>query len=112
MVTNVVAFGAFVDVGVHQDGLVHISQLADRFVKHPSEVVKVHQKVKVRVLEVDLNRKRISLTMRTEKPSGASGARNDGPKPKNNERPGPPPAPKPKGAFNDALARALKGKAK
>ena len=112
VVTNVVAFGAFVDVGVHQDGLVHISQLADRFVKHPSEVVKVHQKVKVRVLEVDLNRKRISLTMRAEKPSGASGARNDGPKPKNDKRPGPPPAPKPKGAFNDALARALKGKAK
>jgi protein Tex len=62
VVTNVTAFGAFVDVGVHQDGLVHVSQLADRFVKDPSEVVKVGEKIKVRVLEVDLARKRISLT--------------------------------------------------
>jgi uncharacterized protein len=65
VVTNVTAFGAFVDVGVHQDGLVHISQLADRFVKDPDEVVKVHQKVKVKVVSVDLDRKRIALTMRT-----------------------------------------------
>jgi uncharacterized protein len=64
VVTNVTAFGAFVDIGVHQDGLVHISELADRFVKDPAEVVKVHQKVKVTVLEVDLDRKRISLSMR------------------------------------------------
>lgn len=64
VVTNVAAFGAFVDVGVHQDGLVHISQLADRFVKDPNEVVQVGQRVKVRVLEVDLDRKRISLTMK------------------------------------------------
>ncbi len=64
VVTNVTAFGAFVDVGVHQDGLVHISQLADRFVKDPHEVVKVHQKVKVKVVSVDLDRKRIALTMR------------------------------------------------
>jgi protein Tex len=62
VVTNVTAFGAFVDVGVHQDGLVHVSQLADRFVKDPSEVVKVGEKIKVRVLEVDLDRKRIALT--------------------------------------------------
>ncbi len=65
VVTNVTAFGAFVDVGVHQDGLVHISQLADRFVKDPHEVVKVHQKVRVTVVSVDLDRKRISLTMRS-----------------------------------------------
>ena len=64
IVTNVAAFGAFVDIGVHQDGLVHISQLADRFVKDPGEVVKVHQKVMVTVLEVDLARKRISLSMK------------------------------------------------
>jgi protein Tex len=65
IVTNVTAFGAFVDIGVHQDGLVHISQLADRFVKDPHEVVKVHQKVKVTVVSVDLDRKRIALTMRS-----------------------------------------------
>jgi len=65
IVTNVTRFGAFVDVGVHQDGLVHVSELADRFVKDPAEVVKVQQKVSVTVLEVDLPRKRISLSMRT-----------------------------------------------
>ncbi len=64
IVTNVTNFGAFVDIGVHQDGLVHISELADRFVKDPLDVVKVHQKVKVRVLEVDEKRKRISLSMK------------------------------------------------
>jgi protein Tex len=65
VVTNVVAFGAFVDMGVHQDGLVHISQLADRFVRDPSEVVQVGQKVSVTVLSVDLERNRIGLSMRT-----------------------------------------------
>ena len=64
VVTNVTAFGAFVDVGVHQDGLVHISALADRFIKDPHEVVKTGDLVKVKVLEVDLERKRIALTMR------------------------------------------------
>ena len=64
IVTNVTAFGAFVDIGVHQDGLVHVSQLADRFVKDPQEVVKVNQRVSVTVVEVDLARKRISLTMK------------------------------------------------
>jgi uncharacterized protein len=64
IVTNVTKFGAFVDVGVHQDGLVHISQLADRFVKDPAEVVKVRQQVRVRVLEVDRERKRIALSLR------------------------------------------------
>ena len=64
IVTNVTAFGAFVDIGVHQDGLVHISQLADRFVKDPAEIVKVRQRVTVTVLEVDRERNRISLSMR------------------------------------------------
>lgn len=64
-VRNVIDFGAFVDIGVHEDGLVHISQLADRFVKHPSDVVKTGDIVTVRVLEVDLKRKRISLTMKS-----------------------------------------------
>ncbi len=66
IVTNVAAFGAFVDLGVHQDGLVHISQLADRFVKDANEIVKVGQQVQVKVLEVDLQRKRIALTMRSD----------------------------------------------
>ncbi len=65
-VTNVAAFGAFVDIGVHQDGLVHVSQLADHFVKDPHEVVKAGDVVKVRVTEVDVSRKRISLTMRKD----------------------------------------------
>ncbi|MEM8604972.1 MAG: S1 RNA-binding domain-containing protein, partial [Cyanobacteria bacterium P01_H01_bin.121] len=64
VVTNVANFGAFVDIGVHQDGLVHISQMADRFVKDPKEIVQVGQVVKVRVLEVQAKLKRISLTMR------------------------------------------------
>jgi uncharacterized protein len=65
IVTNVTAFGAFVDIGVHQDGLVHISELADKFVKTPSDIVKVQQKVTVRVLSVDSGRKRIALSMRS-----------------------------------------------
>ena len=63
-VRNVIDFGAFVDIGVHQDGLVHISQVADKFVRHPSEVVSVGDVVKVTVLEVDEGKKRISLSMR------------------------------------------------
>lgn len=66
IVTNITAFGAFVDIGVHQDGLVHLSQLANRFVSDPNEVVKVQQKVMVTVTEVDEKRKRISLSMKTE----------------------------------------------
>ena len=62
--TIVTAFGAFVDIGVHQDGLVHISQLADRFVQDPHTIVKAGDVVKVRVLDVDMPRKRIALTMR------------------------------------------------
>ena len=68
IVTNITAFGAFVDIGVHQDGLVHVSQLSDRFVKNPGDVVKVHQKVIVTVLEVDMPRKRISLSMKSNPP--------------------------------------------
>ncbi len=64
IVTNVTAFGAFVDVGVHQDGLVHVSQLSDKFVRNPADIVKVRQKVVVTVLDVDLERKRISLSMK------------------------------------------------
>lgn len=87
VVTNVTAFGAFVDVGVHQDGLVHISQLADQYVADPADVVKVGQKVQVRVVEVDLNRNRISLSMKAEAPTGG-GPRQNQPKPRNqNNRP-------------------------
>ena len=75
IITNVANFGAFVDIGVHQDGLVHISQLADRFVEDPKTVVKVGQIVKVRVLEVNENLKRIALTMK----SAASAAAGAGP---------------------------------
>ena len=71
IVTNVTAFGAFVDVGVHQDGLVHISHLADKFVKEPAEVVSVQQKVKVTIVEVDVPRKRIALSMKSN-PFGAT----------------------------------------
>jgi uncharacterized protein len=65
IVTNVTAFGAFVDIGVHQDGLIHISNLADRYVKNPADIVKVHQKVMVNVIDVDIERSRISLSMKT-----------------------------------------------
>lgn len=82
VVTNVTAFGAFVDVGVHQDGLVHVSQLADRYVASPSDVVKVQQRVQVRVLEVDPKRRRIGLSMRSEEGRGPRGG--GGPR----ERPG------------------------
>jgi uncharacterized protein len=64
IVTNITAFGCFVDIGVHQDGLVHLSNMANRFIKDPNEVVKVHQKVTVKVVEVDVQRKRIALSMK------------------------------------------------
>lgn len=75
VVTNVTAFGAFVDIGVHQDGLVHVSQLADRFVKNPAEVVKVGDRLKVHVLEVDLQRRRIGLSARQRPAAGAPAAK-------------------------------------
>ena len=66
VVTNVTAFGAFVDIGVHQDGLVHVSQLADHFVKDPHKEVKVNQNVEVTVLDVDIERARIALSMKKD----------------------------------------------
>ena len=113
IVTNVTRFGAFVDIGVHQDGLVHISELADRFVKDPADVVKVQQKVTVTVLEVDLERKRIGLSMR--------GARSAAPDKKASSRKSKPPVkqktagkaqnrkPRPaaKQPFHNPLAEAL-----
>ena len=64
LVTNITNFGAFVDIGVHQDGLIHVSQMADKYIKDPNEVVKLNQKVRVRVLEVDKDRKRIQLSLK------------------------------------------------
>ncbi|MEW6257176.1 MAG: Tex family protein [Pseudomonadota bacterium] len=105
-VTNVAAFGAFVDIGVHQDGLVHVSQLADRFVKDAHEVVKAGDVVKVKVLEVDVPRKRISLTMRKD---GAARPASD---PRSERRPAPAPQRKDQapatGAFGAALLDAMK----
>jgi uncharacterized protein len=92
VVTNIVAFGAFVDVGVHQDGLVHVSQLADRYVSDPNAVVTVGQRVKVRVMSVDLERNRIALSMKRERPAGAP-APSRGPR-DNRKAPPPPPPPK------------------
>ena len=72
-VRNVIDFGVFVDIGVHQDGLVHISQVCNKFIKHPSEAVSVGDVVRVAVLEVDEKRKRISLTMRGVPGDGETG---------------------------------------
>jgi len=110
-VTNVAAFGAFVDIGVHQDGLVHISQLADRFVKDPNEVVKVGDVVRVRVTEVDVPRKRIGLTMRKDGGTSARDAQAER-SPKSAPARGATsakPAPKDEpGAFGAALLNALR----
>lgn len=112
-VTNVAAFGAFVDIGVHQDGLVHVSQLADKFVKDPHEVVKAGDVVKVTVVEVDVPRKRIGLTMRRD---GMSSARAEAGA---NRRPADKPVRLPKsreeprssqGSFGAALSEAFKRK--
>jgi uncharacterized protein len=79
VVTNVTAFGAFVDIGVHQDGLVHVSEIADRYVKDPAEVVKTGDRLMVTVLEVDLARKRISLSARKQpRPETRSGYTSQG----------------------------------
>ncbi|TIS63840.1 Tex family protein [Mesorhizobium sp.] len=111
-VTNVAAFGAFIDIGVHQDGLVHVSQLADRFVKDAHEVVKAGDVVKVRVVEVDIKRNRIGLSMRRDGDGGT-------PKPRDNGNRPVPRAPAPQrqpersaqqGTFGAALADALKRK--
>jgi len=82
IITNITAFGAFVDIGVHQDGLVHLSQMADKFIKDPNEVVKVSQKVMVRVTEVDVNRKRIALSMKSENKPESRPKQNYNPAPK------------------------------
>jgi uncharacterized protein len=81
IVTNITAFGAFVDVGVHQDGLVHISQLSDHFVKNPADVVKVNQKVKVRIVEIDIARNRIAMSMKKERDQSEKTDRNEQPQP-------------------------------
>src|SRR5690348_4923088 len=94
VVTNIVAFGAFVDVGVHQDGLVHVSQLADRYVSDPNQVVSVGQRVKVRVMSVDLQRNRIALTMKTRVSAESSKLKAESSKP--NARGGKPRAESPK----------------
>jgi uncharacterized protein len=111
-VTNVAAFGAFVDIGVHQDGLVHVSQLADRFVKDPHEVVKAGDVVRVRVTEVDVPRKRIGLTMRRDNSAEPTPNARPAAKPKPSVRGQSKPAPKPavanEGALGSALAEALK----
>jgi protein Tex len=111
VITNVTNFGAFVDIGVHQDGLVHISHLADRFIKDPREVVKTGDIVKVKVLEIDLARKRVSLTMKSE---DSEARQHPGTPEKTNSqaksatpRKAPKPAPQPQGAMADALKRAL-----
>ena len=112
IVTNITAFGAFVDIGVHQDGLVHISQIADRFVKNPADIVKVQQKVLVTVLEVDLDRKRISLSMKSQAKKSVTAVENLGlkkvqkrnPKPKNKNKKKVSSKPAP---FNNPLAEAL-----
>jgi len=113
-VTNVTNFGAFVDIGVHQDGLVHISSLSDRFVEDPHQVVKAGDIVKVKVMEVDLQRKRIALTMRLDEQPGESNARS-GSRPAAREpaRAANPakgrgkPAPAGNSAMGDALAAAF-----
>ena len=110
-VTNVAAFGAFVDIGVHQDGLVHVSQLADKFVKDPHEVVKAGDVVKVRVVEVDVPRKRIGLTMKSDSAEAREQLRERGqdrsPQPQRGK-----PLPSSAGSAqgSSAFADALKGK--
>ncbi len=119
VVTNVAAFGAFVDVGVHQDGLVHVSALANKFIKDPHEVVKPGQIVKVKVLDVDVKRQRISLTMRLDDAAGSTSSSNRAPvevspgiarEPRNRRPPTPQHAPErqpqPTGTMAMALALA------
>lgn len=107
VVTNVTAFGAFVDIGVHQDGLVHISALADRFVKDPHEVVSAGDIVKVKVLEIDKARKRIGLTMRLKEAAGKQpqAAAGQARKPKRSKAKS---SPQPQGAMAEAFLRAQK----
>lgn len=115
VVTNVTNFGAFVDIGVHQDGLVHISMLSNKFVKDPREVVKAGDVVKVKVLEVDQQRKRIALTMRLEDSAqrirdnaGGEPRRDRDARPQHRQQPRREPEPMGSGAMAEALARAFK----
>jgi len=117
IVTNVTAFGAFVDIGVHQDGLVHVSQLADSFVKEPSAVVKPGQKVMVTVTEIDLPRNRIALSMRSKPeigPKPALGATRPGgpnrPGMASGARPAPAPARPPQSLNGDWFSAAMNKK--
>jgi uncharacterized protein len=112
-VTNVTNFGAFVDIGVHQDGLVHISMLANKFVKDPHEIVKTGEVVKVKVLEVDEKRKRIALTMRLDEQAARSHEAGAPRKPEARPAPRAPrgqPQPQGGGAMAEALANAFKRK--
>jgi len=104
VVTNVAAFGAFVDIGVHQDGLVHVSAMSKTFVKDPRDVVKPGDVVRVKVLDVDIPRKRISLTLRLEDEAAPAPARAAGDR--RGRGPRPPRQPEPIGAMADALRRA------
>ncbi len=106
IVTNVTAFGAFVDIGVHQDGLVHVSQLADHFVRDPAEVVKVQQRVQVTVVELDLARRRIGLSLRSRPEVGARAPRRA--PVAGGSRPTADPAPQPRPAATDWFSRALR----
>lgn len=109
VVTNVANFGAFVDIGVHQDGLVHISHLADVFVKDPRDVVKTGEMVKVKVLEIDIARKRIALSMKKEAPVESNSGKSDKAPVRKAHRPRPANIPTPvQGSMADALAKALK----
>jgi protein Tex len=115
VVTNVTNFGAFVDIGVHQDGLVHISMLSNKFIKDPHEVVKAGETVQVKVLEVDLVRKRIALTMRLNDAAPRGQASGTAPAPGRRDDRGAPrqqqsraPEPRGNGLMAEALARALK----
>jgi protein Tex len=120
VVTNVTQFGAFVDVGVHQDGLVHVSELAHRFVKDPAEVAKVGDRVKVKVIKVDVERRRIGLSVKqAASPPGAPAPAPNAapqqksaapqPKPQKSAAPQQKPAPGKPGPFNNPFAAALSG---
>jgi uncharacterized protein len=119
VVTNVSVFGAFVEIGVHQDGLVHVSALANKFIKDPHEVVKPGQVVKVKVLDIDVKRQRISLTMRLDDTPGSTSVTGRTPvevsaaasrEPRDRRQPAPLPAserqPQPSGTMAMALALA------
>ena len=115
VVTNVTDFGAFIDIGVHQDGLAHISAMSDKFIKHPREVVKTGDLVKVKVMDVDSSRKRISLSMRMDDAPGADNKPKRQKKASAQTKARPRAKPKPgkqtsAGSMADAFAAALRKK--